>query len=398
MGKRERYYIAALIVITMVVVGIRLMQPKPIDWSEGYSSVEKKPFGGYILFNELSTLFPEKQIDINSSPIFEQTPQEKSYNQIFINSSFAIDQFETDRILDGVKKGNSLFISAWQFEGPFSDSLGIQVAYSTPFINPTTLNLDSLLQNSVNFTNQTIKKENWSFPVGLTESYFFAFDTTNTTVLGRIDNSEVNFIQVDYGRGTIYLHTNPFLFTNYFLKDINRFDYAFSALSYLPVNNVVWDEYYKIGNTRFSSPLSFIVSQPDLKMAWFIALFGLLVYLIFGSKRTQRIIPHLKPVTNTSIAFTSTIANLYLNNGSHKDILDKKIIFLKEYIRTNLNVTVDGTPESLERIAHRSGISMEEITTLFSAIDQIENQQKVSQKNLKQITDQIDWFYKHSQR
>ncbi len=399
MSSKERKYILALILLTIVVVTIRLAQPKPIDWSESYSNIDKKPFGGFILHNELSTLFPNRDIHVSEIPIYERIGGEKSMNQIFINSSFEIDEFETEIILDDVYRGDNLFISAWEIEGPFADSLNLGVSYFFPSINPTISSLDSLLQNPVTFTNQEIKAVNdWTFPVSLTESYFSSFDTTSTTVLGRVNNDEVNFIQIEYGRGSIFVHTNPFVFTNYYLKDIDRFDYAFKALSYLPSRNVMWDEYYKAGRVTFSSSLSYVVAQPGLKWAWFISLFGLIIFLVFGAKRKQRIIPIIKSVSNTSLVFTSTVAYLYLNNGTHKEILEKKILFLKDYIRTNLNVNPDENENAIEKIAHRSGIDEDEIRLLFSSIDAVQNEQKITQNRLKQLIDQIDRFYKNSQR
>ncbi len=399
MSSKEKKYILALIALTAVVVLIRLVQPKPIDWSEGYSNLEKKPFGGYILYNELSTLFPGRSIEVNSGPIFEQPPREKSNNQIFINSSFEIDEFETEILLKGVERGDNIFIAAWQFGGPFADSLKIRVAYSFPSVNPSISSLDSLLQNPVHFTNQKLgNKPEWAFPVRLTESYFASFDTTNTTVLGRVNSEEVNFARIDIGRGSIFIHTNPFLFSNYYLRDVNRYDYAFTALSYLPSKNMVWDEYYKVSRVSFSSPLSYVVSQPDLRWAWFISLVGLVAYLIFGAKRKQRIIPEIKSVSNTSIQFTSTIANLYLNNGTHKDILEKKILFFQDYMRTNLKISFEVTEKSMIQVSNRSGIDLEKIKELFLLIESAQKETIISQKRLKQVTDHVDWFYKNSSR
>ena len=399
MSSKEKKYIFALITITIFVVIVRLLQPKPIDWSEGYSYEEKKPFGGYILFNELSILFPDRTIEINDKPIFEQETHIKLRNQIFINSSFEMDEFETKILLNSVERGDNLFISAWQFGGAFADSLKLKVSNSSPFVNPTISGQDSILQNPVDFTNQNLNENSdWVFPLGLTESYFDSFDTTNTTILGKIDNNKINFARVDIGNGSIFIHTNPFLFTNYYLRDINKFQYAFTALSYLPLKNIIWDEYYKVGRVDFASPLSYIVSQPDLRLGWFISLVGLIIYLIFGAKRKQRIIPEIKSVTNTSIQFASTVANLYLNNGTHKDILEKKILFFKDYIRCNLHITFDNTKESIIKVSHRSGIDITIIQDLFSIIQTAEKKSIITSKHLKQVTDQIDWFYKNSSR
>lgn len=399
MSSKEKKYIFILLGITILVVFIRLLQPQPIDWSEGYSNEEKKPYGGYILFNELSSLFPNRAIEINDKPIFEYIVQKRIHNQVYLNSNFEIDEFEMNILLNSVKRGNNVFISAWQLSDSFSDSLNLRLNNSFPAVNLTNNALDSILQNPVTFTNKNLAKNtSWTFPVGLTETYIASFDTSSTTILGLIDNERVNFARIDVGNGSIFIHTNPYFFTNYFLRDIDTFRYAFTALSYLPKKDVIWDEYYKVNRVDFSSPLSYVVLQPNLRWAWFISLFGLIIYLIFGAKRKQRIIPELKAVSNTSIQFTTTIANLYMNNGTHKELLEKKILFFKDYIRNNLNIKTDDSDDSIVKVSNRSGIDLKIIKDLFSLIHTAEKETTISSNRLKQVTDQIDWFYKNSLR
>lgn len=400
MKKSERKYIYALILITTLVAIIKIIQPKPINWSESYSATDKIPFGTYILNDLLPEVFPDQEILTNNAPIFETELNDEIKNWIFINEGFALDEFETEILNENVDLGDIAFISARQISGAFADSLNLSIVNSFPFIDPQATSLDSLITSSVNFTNVNLRKEGgWSFPRTLTESYFTSFDTSRTTVLGYNAKDQVNFIKVDYGDGYYLIHTNPFLFTNYYLRDMERYDYAFKALSYLQSDMILWDEYYKAGRLSFSSPLQFVVSNPNLKWAWFIGLFGMIAYLIFNGRRLQRIIPVINQPINSSIDFAQTIANLYLNNGTHKEILEKKILFLFEYIRTNLNVQTDTLDEpTLANISSRSGIEKEEIDQLFMLIGLLRSKQEISEKELKRITERIDRFYKQSQR
>lgn len=299
-----------------------------------------------------------------------------------------------------MESGDVVFISARQLGGAFADSLNLGLRNSFPAIDPSSTSLDSLTTNTLNFTNPQIKKNGgWAFPINLTESYFTRFDTVNTEILGFSNEDQPNFIRLNYGEGSYLIHSNPFLFTNYYLKDTGRYDYAFNALSYLPTQTTIWDEYYKIGRLSFSSPLRYVVSNSNLKWAWFIAVFGMIAFLILNGRRTQRIIPIIKAPVNSSIDFAQTIANLYLNNGTHKDILEKKVLFLYEYIRTNLNVqTSDLNPKILEDISSRSGIELEEIHQLFQLIELLKEKEEITKNELKRITERIDRFYKQSQR
>lgn len=400
MNKKEKRYLYALGCLTLVAILYQVMQPKPVDWTESYSSVDKKPFGAYILREQMSALFPNNEVLENQVPIFEAPLNQDQRNWIFINSEFSLDRFETQLLMDEVYYGGHVFISAWSMENSFADSLEISLSQQFPFVNSSATTLDSLLKKSLNFANPQLKKQDgWDFPIDLNEVYFSKFDTSKTIVLGSDANRNVNFIKVEHGDGAFYLHTSPFLFTNYFLKNPEKYDYAFSALSYLPQADTFWDEYYKAGRLAYSSPLRFIVSTPNLKQAWFLSLFGLILYLIFKSKRTQRVIPEIKPLSNTSIEFAKTIGNLHLNKGTHKDLFDKKYLFFLDYLRTNLNVdTNDLTGETLKRVSQRSGVSEEQTNKLFLIIELFSTKEEVTDKELKSITEQIDNFYKKSQR
>lgn len=400
MKKSERKYIYALILITIVVATIKIIQPKPINWTESYSATDKIPFGSYILYDLLPEAFPNQETLTNNDPIFESEIETNTSNWIFINADFALDEFETEILNNKIGKGDVAFISARQISGAFADSLNLTITNSFPFIDPQATSLDSLISNSVNFTNKNIRKVGgWNFPRTLTESYITSFDTSRTTILGYNAKNQVNYIKIYSGDGYYLIHTNPFLFTNYYLRDTERYDYTFKALSYLNGGAILWDEYYKAGRLSFSSPLQFVISNPNLKWAWFIGLFGMIAYLLFNGRRIQRIIPIIKPPINSSIDFAQTIANLYLNNGTHKDILEKRVIFLFEYIRTNLHIQTDELSEPiLANIASRSGIEVEEIIQLFMLIELLRSKEEISEKELKRITERIDRFYKQSQR
>ena len=402
MNRAEGKYIIMLIVITLVGVIYSMYQPKPIDWSEGYSNSEKKPFGAYILFDLLDDAFPESEIAVTNESIFEGIPEYDIQNSIFISPSFSIDDFETDILIDYLSYGDVLFIASREISGPLADTLGIRMMPSAPQINTSANSLDSLISSGVNFTNEHIRKEDdWLFPSTLTGAYFLEFDTTRTEILGYSDTEkkEVNFIRIKTDSSYVYLHSNPMLFGNYYLRDPDYYQYAFSALSYLPDYPVVWDEYYKPGRISISSPMQYVVSKPNLKYAWMLTLCGIILYLVINSKRVQKVIPEIKPIRNTSIKFTETIANMYLNNGTQKDILEKKVTFLFDYIRTNLHIQIaDADNADHETIAARSGIPESEIQSLFTAIRTMLAKTEISNSELVQINQKIDNFYKQSQR
>jgi hypothetical protein len=63
--------------------------------------------------------------------------------------------------------------------------------------------------------------------------------------------------------------------------------------------------------------------------------------MIFNAKRWQRAVPILSPNTNTTVEFVRTISNLYQQEGSVRDIMDKKIIFSLERIRSRYRISTE---------------------------------------------------------
>lgn len=400
MFKKERTYYFILGGLIVIYILTQILRPKPLDWTESFSADDKIPYGGYLIHALLPAAFPDDEISINRSPIFEYAdttnPQK---NWVFINKSFGIDRWETDILLSQVEQGASVFIAARTFEQAFKDSLEIGTYLNNPFLSGGSILDDDTVR--VNFTNPQLKKES-GFPYysSTTETYFYTADSTlDVTSLGVNEEGNPNFIRIQFGEGEILLHSNPTLFTNYFVRYESGADYALKALSYLPERETIWDEYYKDVRRAGGSVVRYVVSEEHLSWAWFISLSGVLLFMIFRAKRKQRIIPTIEPPQNSSIEFARTIGSLYLEKGDHKLIADKKIRFFFDYIRSNLGLDTSEIDKELKHdVALRSGIEETEIQALFDLIDKISGLDHITQKELKLLTERIDQFYNESQR
>ena len=400
MFRKERTYYIILGCLTGIYVLVQILKPQPLNWTESFSSEDKIPYGGYLTHALLPAVFPADSISVNQAPIFEYAdtthPQK---NWIFINKTFGIDPFETDILLSQVEQGAVVFIAARTFEQAFKDSLEIGTYLNNPFLTGGSILEEDTVH--VNFTNPQLKSESgYPYYRSTTETYFSNFDSTfQVTTLGVNEEGEPNFIRIQFGKGVLLLHSNPTLFTNYFVRDESGADYALNALSYLPERETIWDEYYKDVRLSGGSAVRYIVSEEYLSWAWFVSLSGVLLFMIFRAKRKQRIIPTMEAPRNSSIEFARTIGSLYLEKGDHKLIADKKIRFFFDYIRSNLGLdTSEIDPEVKHDISLRSGVEQTEIQALFDLIDKVSGQDHITQKELKLLTERIDEFYKLSQR
>lgn len=396
---KERAYLYALGLLVLSYFGYQLMKPQPVNWNYSFVGEDTVPFGTYIMREESETLFPGSEIEFNTQSIFDKEYVSEPANWVFINYEFEFDQFDAEILFDYVIEGDNVFIAAYDLSGYLGDTLGIIINHNFPSIASGLQDLSKLSTRELYYTNPAIESSpTWRFPRLITSSYIGSIDSIyKATVLSKNDAGFPVFMKMEVGEGAFFIHTSPFTFTNYFMRDLKYYGYASTAISYLPDRYTVWDEYYKSGKNQ--SRLSFILSNPNLKSAWFLGLFGILIFMIFEAKRRQRIIPILKPPVNTSIKFAETIGNLHLLEGTHKKLFKKKQLFFLEYIRKNLNLNTGLINNTfIEDVSSRSGLPEKSIKLLFDKISDAEQKEQLSAKELKKVCALIDQFYKNSKR
>lgn len=396
-SKKDWKYIVLFAGAIVLLIVSELLTPKPIDWTRSYAKADKRPYGNYILFNSLDDIFGEHEVYVNQVTTYEaqQAGLWDNYRSIlYINDNFEPSDLETEMLMDWVSEGNQVFIAARSFSGTFADTFNLEMSlqgYRQPFGGEEGVELENA---GLNFVHPDLStEEDFLYKRGTTNYYFDEYSDSITTVLGQDTDDYINYIQVKHGLGNFYLHSNPLVFTNYNLLLNNNYDYAARALSYLPEGPVIWDEYYKLGRAGAETPLRFILSQPALKWAWFLALGTLVGYVFFNMKRKQRIIPVLEPPNNSTLEFVETIGRLYYQNKDHHDLAKKKILYFKEYIRAHFFIAIyHWNQKEMELLAAKSGQPLERIEKLVNRIERILHASSISEADLIQLNTAIDRF------
>ncbi|MDO5970489.1 DUF4350 domain-containing protein [Flavivirga aquimarina] len=389
--------IVALVVTASLVIGIK--KTKTVDWEESFNEKSNKPYGVSVFYKELHHLFKDSKIRTvyhqpgsylraNSEDGYGEHVAEGSY--IIIGNSDYLEDDSVDELLNFVDAGNTLFISDYYFAQKIHDTLNIDVDY---ILNEK----DSISYQSLKY----IDMESTIIDKNMGDNYFSRFDTINYNVLGysKIDYKHANFIQVPFGDGNIYLHLEPKAFTNYNLLKENRYKYVEGLISYLPKNNVYFDSYIKIqtgydGDVEKESNLSWFLEQLSFRWAWYTALIFGVLFMIFNAKRRQRIIKIIKPLQNTTIAFVKTVSNLYFDTQDHKNLIDKKITYFLEKIRTDFNLdTSTLNSEFIDKLAAKTGKKKEDIKTIIDYINWLRSKNEFFEENLIKLNRHIEAFY-----
>ena len=372
MQKSLKIYIAILIILLVGIVIIDGSKPIPINWTPTYDTKDKIPFGLYVLDKEFSGILNDrkfKKLDFTPYEYFRTDNLKDSAETLQVEGTFLkisefsdLDKLSSIALLDFAGRGNNVFLSMKDFPDVILDSLKFAVKGEYQFS-------DSIYNW---MANSKFGKQKYNLVEGIGNNYFSKIDSATATVLGfqSGDSVRINFIKIKFKSGNFFLHTQPAAFTNFHLLKKNNFEYAEKVLSYLPKADVIWYTKNQNGEKISTSPLRFIFSQPALKAAWFLFLTGMLLFMIFNAKRRQRVVPIIKPLQNSSVDFTRTIGNLYFQEGEHGNLIDKKIIYFLDKIRSQYMLeTITLDDNFIKKLHQKSGKKLVDIQNIVFSIN-----------------------------
>ncbi|NEU68827.1 DUF4350 domain-containing protein [Spirosoma agri] len=390
MRKPNKYLLILLVTVAGYVL-VEYYKPKPLDWKATYENDDKIPFGTQALYELLPGVVQLANVKTVRLPVYnfltETKPAGRS-NYLFICRDLNIDGNDQKQLLAYVRRGNNVFISAYDLPDSLCSVLGFKATVKESGKADSTLR-----QNFVN--PQLTKASGYNFFHDDGRNFLTINNNKQITVLGRNARKEPVFIRFVYGKGQFFIHNLPLAFTNYYVLSPKTSDYAFKALSYLPALPTYWDEYQKQG--RFDedqqSILRYIWSQPALNWAYYLVVFGLIFYALFAGKRTQRIIPVVEPPQNTSLDFVKTVGRLYFQQGDHDNLTRKQIQYFLADIREQYGLTTTVLDnEFAETLARKSSTSLAETDELVRLLRNAQKSVSLSEFDLITLNAAIERF------
>jgi hypothetical protein len=217
--------------------------------------------------------------------------------------------------------------------------------------------------------------------------------------LGSFDVHFVNFVRIPVGKGYLYLHSTPLAFTNLPLSNDSIMQYAQLVSTYFGKGKIYWDEenrnYDSNAFKKFPSndeetgegPLEFILSEPSLRTAWYLLLMALILYVFFGAKRKQRIIPVTERMENTSIEYAEVISQLFMRQRDHKSLVKLKSDLFKVELRERYGLRVplaneDENDEWFLKVSQKTGVSIALIKRIYERIHYFANAEDVNTEQM----------------
>jgi hypothetical protein len=245
--------------------------------------------------------------------------------------------------------------------------------------------------------------QDFVFPGKKYDAWFTSVDTNFTHMLGRDRYGRSNFIRIDKGSGSIFFHAAPMAFSNYFILHRNNYQYYEKVLSVIPenINSVLWNDYYldkkPETNKNKKNWLSVLFRYESFKWGLLTAILALLLYVLLGSRRRQRmILTHNKP-RNDSLDFIKTMGRLYHERKDHTDLARKMSVYFLEHVRSVYNISTQDLGEDFVRNLHvKSGYPAESLNMVVSFINQLNNKPHISENELAAFHRQLELFYQNT--
>ncbi len=293
------------------------------NWSSRFQVDDKKPMGLYLL-----TALTQAHLDsnhqvsvvtdwIDMDSIFEKDTSNKTF--FFVGNNFGLQNSEIDTILSEVKKGSSLFLSFNDLTENLFPKLFYQYETTYDYSDYVNVFTKKHKYKMINlFQNDTIATE-WK-----------AFDKIESLNKHESLSSFMemsNFIKVKYGEGYLFFHSNPEMFYNYQIKRLPGFKYAEFILNQLSSEQDVYllelgrltdnygnqdvDDNSGANGKVDDSYFKLLFQNPTLLTAMLLSILGILLFIIFRSKRTQPVVPYISKKKDMTLAFTETITSIY---------------------------------------------------------------------------------------
>lgn len=397
---RKRFSYRFLLIVTAAVLASCGNDNGMPSLAETFSKSDVNPFGTYVAYAQVNELFYQNEIKIKKTALEKYLPliNDTGSLHIHISKSFFLSAADFDAALEFVKKGNSMFISSEYFDSSFLRQFDVEVKNNNfvfDFFN-------SMQHTAVHLSEPYYPATAFNYYYLPVDNYFNLDEKEGQKILGTNDDGKPDFVVIFYGSGRFYLHCEPRVFSNYFLLQQQNYRYLQQAFAFMPATpeHVVWDDYYNKRNSPPSpgdngSGFSVLFRYPPMVWAFWLSVFLLLTYILFGGKRRQRIIKQLAGKQNTSVAFTETVSRLYLQKKDNRNMADKMIAYFFEHVRNQYFISTSHADDAFcSMLSRKASVPKEQVESLLSTITALQQQSSVSDEALLQLNNQIENFYK----
>jgi hypothetical protein len=420
----NRNAILIILLAIALLAGIFVLyqdQIRRYDWDESswtqraYSEKSDQPYGVLAMYRLTQSLYPGSSFSEIQRSIHSELKVDSSghSNYLFIGAAMYLDSVACAQLLQFVSAGNRAFISSKQTPASLLKAL-----YGTGCNGIMPDLLDKMEASQVQFTlveQETAGPFKLSYAIQNRPSlynwhYFgapFLCATPAVKVLGHLNDSLVNCLSFQYGKGSFVLHSNPIVFANYSMLQPGCREYVARLLGYLHPEHIIWDRASQIPaqeNKEVANPLTYILKQKALAWAWYLLMVMSVLWIVFRGKRRQRIIPILAPNENSSYEFIRTIAHLHFKERNYRGQTELNMRLFLAQVRERYGFTVMFDPQFLlpktdeaffKRLAQVSEVPESKIKSIFVKYSNT-RQYEPNEEMMVELHQEMEGFWKNA--
>ena len=407
--KKTFPYIIGAVVLGLLVLIMMASRGKPLrqrrmDERITLQRKDKIPYGTRVAQELLPSLFPHAAFPTDDRyPGSWDSIDTYQSNQavILIADYFDADEEQLNRLGNFVSRGNTVFMIARNYSDAAARYFAL--SFDTYLIASDSLRVKleapAFAVDSV-FTYPGFRYAGFIHPFDSIKNKR-GYDSIRTAIMGRDEFGHPNFVRMNKGSGSFFIHTAPLAFSNYFILHKNNVAYYQQALSVIPKNvkTVLWNEYFLIRYNNEEEPnwLSTLFKYSAFKWGLLTALFTLALFMLLGMRRKQRMIPPYEKPKNESLDFVKTLGRLYYDKRDHKNLAMKMGAYFLEHVRSTYKMATHTLDSEFVKSLHvKSGYPEPEIKKIVSAIQSLNEWPNVNEKWLADFHKQLELFYQNT--
>lgn len=457
--KSSRNFLFAMLVLFVLFCLLQVNLPKKFVWSPTFSHVDKQPFGSFVFDSVLTQSLPNGY-HVTKKTFFQldQEHAKEKISVLMVVDQQNLKQLDVKYLCNIARRGGKVMVVASSsfddgrnadtvvvdelertFKVKIEDGLYFSLRgilsglkahdndmYDTIYWNNRetmyaaqsyrmfynmvggTLFVDSVPK--VKRLAYTLSAAGYDYKLdSLYVGDFTRFDTIvdEKERIERIDTFAIKkvptAVSVPYGKGEVIFVSSPLLFTNYGMLEGNTSVYIFRLMSYLADLPVYRTEAYVKTDAMLvaeQSPFWEFIKRPPLRWALYLALLGVVLFMIFTARRRQRVIPIMSKPANRSLEFIQLIGTLYYQRKDHVDLVRKKFKLFAEELRKTAGVDIsDVNTDDREYLllAEKTGMNSDRLKKVIRQIRLVlHSEGNISVEEMRSLIDAMDTIVRHA--
>lgn len=409
-------YVGGIVVLILVLLGLQWLLPSRFDWTPSFAHKDKNPFGCYVFDSVMVQTMPQGY-RAEGLTLRQAIQSKAGHNVLIMAEKIALTKANITDIEKLLKQGATVMLVANYIDDNYqlAERFGIDVSNWNSFRLDEAQQLLAHQEKEAYDTICYAPRHNTGAGKKYAPSIGDAYPPAQYRILRSIAGGNVTYFSKDIrryrltpisyapnqeshdanervcraivcqrGKGRLVVVATPLLFTNYGVLAPSVRPYVMRLMNLLAQQPTVrLDSSLTQGavtgaeaDKHNQSALSYIISQPPLRWAYYATLIGVLLFFVFTARRRQRIIPIIPAPKNHDMEFVQLIGRLYYEHHDNTDLVMKKWNLMADVLRNQLDIDLTNQhqlQDNIAEVATATGMDKPTIGQLLTEVANIRN-------------------------